>query len=565
VRAAFTAALVATALGVAVPPASADETLGPWDRPNAMVVSPDGRNVYATGSGTISFARDQATGMLTELDWHAPGGDAVAISPSGEWVYAGSPGTIDLMRRDPSNGELLHVSRYQGGDGQPTIGSVQDMVISPDGRELYVAQDYEAAVLVLRIDPATGELSYQQAIYGGYGEAVPSMGSPQDLELSADGRFLYLASDSVLGFARDTQSGRLTPIGSWRPNRGAYRLAVSPDGKRVYAGEAWYGVFDRDPGSGALTDTDLAVNHGGCDGCVEGGPITVSPDSGSVFNGVARENRLYQASPTPDGVALAHTYSNGADGFSGLTNVGSAAWSPDGHSMYMGVEQGFFKGQYPAPTQARVLVLDWNGSTLQQVQSVEPVVGGAWHGGIYTPGLTIDGGATYTNDPDVELKIEAVEPSAVSFYISSRPTFDPSELRRVSSNGRYRFRLDTSGPPERAVKHVYVHFTGVGAGEVLSDDIILDTLPPELTSARLKRVRSRSRLLLRASDITSGVQMLQLATDLAHPRPPVKFSRTVQLGGRPRRLYVRVIDNAGNASPWRRAARYVPPRKRVRG
>src|ERR1700722_3617496 len=75
--------------------------------PNSLVVSPDGRNVYATSVGSntvISFRRNPSTGALTQLVGGAgciadaarsgcvtgraiDGPDAITISPDGESVY----------------------------------------------------------------------------------------------------------------------------------------------------------------------------------------------------------------------------------------------------------------------------------------------------------------------------------------------------------------------------------------------------------------------------------------------------------------------------------------------
>jgi hypothetical protein len=554
------AALAAAA--VTAPGAAADEKDAPWGDAGGVAVSPDGANVYAAGVRTITFARDQSTGALTELDAHAPGGNAVAVSPGGQWVYvsAGPNFThgINVIARDPATGLLTHVYPYRGDPGTPPIGDATDIAMAPDGRELYVAQAHDDAVLVLRADPATGALSFVQALYGGPG-GVTGLERPLDIELSPDGRFLYAADGGVVGFSRDPESGELTPVGAWDTWSSAFNLTVSPDGKRLYAGMANYSVFDRDPVSGGLTFRTSTNLDPSCDYyCYEGGPLGVAPDSGSVFSSELADNRLFQATPTPDGTELAHTYTDGADGFQGLTDVSGLAWAPGGRMLYVVSEERRsreFIGRlgYTGKVQA----LAWDGTRLSQVQVVEPTFGSTEYGRNHLPGLSIDHGAIYTNDPDVELQIVPSSNLPSSLHLSNDPDFKTSELRRAEPSGLYPWRLDTSGPPERTVRHVYARMTDNGIGDVerLSDDIILDLIAPQVISARLERAAGRARLLLRARDNRSGVRRLQVARNRAHPSRPRRFARRVKLSGSPRRLWVRVIDGAGNRSHWRRASR----------
>jgi 6-phosphogluconolactonase (cycloisomerase 2 family) len=554
---ALLAALAATAVLVATTStAAADERQLRWGSPGGMVVSPDGRNVYAAGVRTVTFSRDPESGALTELDSHAPTGVALAISPRGDWVYIGADGRyggqgVAVAERDAASGLLTHVYTYKGGQGAPLIGRVTDVVMSADGGQLYVAQGKDDAILVLRIDQATGQLAFEQALFGGPG-GVETLGRPYDIELSPDGRFLYAVDGSVSAFARDSESGRLTPAGQWASN--AYRLALAPDGTRLYAGEVDYKVFDRDPVSGALTLKSGAGRPADCDDCYAGGPLTVSPDSGSVFNGEALGNRLFQSAAGPDGVTPTHTYADGADGFQGMADVQGLAWSPDGASLYVATEEHYSRGfSGSGDLSGTVLDLAWDGALLRQVQAVDPTWAFPAYASGEQPGVTIDDAAIYTNDPDVELKILPSATAQTSVRISNDPSFASSELRRIEGSSRYPWRLDTSGPPERTVRHVYARFTD--SGVTLSDDIILDLVAPQVLSARLARSHRRSRMIVRARDNRSGVRRLQMASNRSHPSASRPFARTVKLHGAPRRLWVRVIDGAGNASHWRRATR----------
>jgi 6-phosphogluconolactonase (cycloisomerase 2 family) len=556
-------ALSMAALAATAPVAAADEEQARWGNAGDIAVSPDGANVYAAGARTLTFARDPATGALTELDWHGPRGQTLAISPDGRWVYVGvqgdSSGAIQVAARDPSSGVLTHVSSYTGRAGAPRIGNVNDIALSLDGRQLYVAQTNDDGIQVLNADPESGALSFAEADYSNPRDG-PMRGAPGEIELSPDGRFLYAADGGLTAFARDARTGALTPAATGfddnRAGDGFVHVALAPDGARLYTGQTRYRVLDRDPATGALTQIGSSDLAGVCAACWGKPSLTVAPDSRSVIvaeSGGGR--RIFQGTVTEDGIDPAHVYTDGSEGFSGIVCARGTAWSPDGHSLYIAHQTCEPQGTGPDPwLYSGVNTFAWDGSRLSQVQALGPVIGLNRGPGVAGPGLSIDDGAIYTNDPNVQLRIGTLDLMPTSVRLSNDPDFTTSDLRPVSASGRYPWRLEAGGPPARTVTRVYARFTGAEAG-TLADDIILDTVAPQVVSARLRRGAWLTRVRLSARDAKgSGVQGVQVATERSHPRPVRAFARTVNLRGSPRRVWVRVIDNAGNPSLWRRAA-----------
>jgi DNA-binding beta-propeller fold protein YncE len=542
--------LVALFAAIVAPAASA--TTIPWSGPGGLAVSPDGRNVYATGGRTLTLARDPASGLLTELDATSPFGSVVATSPDGRWVYIGYGGTyngaggIHILARDPASGLLTHIRTYTGALGTPTVGAVTGIAISPDGAELYVSQVHDTAILAFRRDADTGDLTYLQALFGGPSD-LAYLGYPWDLTMSPDGRSLYVAGgEYVSSFSRDQATGTLTAGGAAGGAAG-WRLAVSPDGRRVYAGGPDYTAYDRDADTGALAQAERTNFAGDCAGpCYPGGPIAISPDSASIFSSQLGQNSLQQATATSGGATLAHTYSDGADGFDGLTAIAGLAWSPDGRFLYLAT------GRYEPSS---VLTLAWDGSRLRQVARLDPTMK-QWNDGYpagVTPGVSIAGGAIYVNDPQVALKVVPPMWGPSSLRISNDGGLGTSEVRRVDASRLYMWHLDLGDTRDRSVKHVYVRFTsdGMHAAETFSDDVILDQIAPQVLSARVRA----SRLTIKAHDNRSGVRKLQLTSSRAHPPAPRRFAKTVKLSHVPKRLWVRVIDGAGNTSRWRGAKR----------
>jgi PKD repeat protein len=180
------------------------------------------------------------------------------------------------------------------------------------------------------------------------------------------------------------------------------------------------------------------------------------------------------------------------------------------------------------------------------------------------PGISINDGARFTNDPKVTIK--ATWPSFASqMLISNDGGFKTAQTSALQTDTPW--TLDSSGA-ERLPKTVYVRFVrGLTVSETYTDDIILDERAPLVTSAQVSAPASTDAplLALRARDRgPSGVASVQVSNN--RQRPHARFRRyraTVKLtslkGERllhaDKPIYVRVRDGAGNLSAWRAARR----------
>ena len=184
------------------------------------------------------------------------------------------------------------------------------------------------------------------------------------------------------------------------------------------------------------------------------------------------------------------------------------------------------------------------------------------HGGAdANQGMTINGGALYTNDPDVRLSV--IAPSwANSLRVANDGGFGAAKTFAVTK--AIRWRLAESGR-ERLPKTVYLRF-GSDA-QTFTDDIILDQTKPTVSSATVgsggatsssaavtataASKRRTYRVRVRAKDATSGVAKVQFAVrSKRHPSALRKFKRISRYKGAAPK-YVRVRDRAGNYSRWR--------------
>ena len=203
------------------------------------------------------------------------------------------------QKSGPAGCLVGELSRARGCRRAPVgIGPISDVAISPDGKHVYTEAIFDRA--------ASGALTPR-----GRSRTIGPGGATK---FSADGKHAYTASLQV--YARNPADGSVTPRGCFLPKaeQGCMRayglndavdLALSPDGKNVYVGsmdregDDVLAIFDRDPGSGKLTQGPLpaaCVSNAAIGGCASGRlptdpnplynsalSVAVSPDSRSVY------------------------------------------------------------------------------------------------------------------------------------------------------------------------------------------------------------------------------------------------------------------------------------------
>lgn len=133
-----------------------------------VVQSPDGRHVYVASAGNNSvavFRRNQTTGKLAFVE--AQQGDLgsvdglqgvlfVVVSPNGRYVYATGRANhaLSVFRRDKTTGRLTFVEVQRDGlGGVDGLQGASCVAVSPDGngRHVYVAGNGEQAVSVFKV------------------------------------------------------------------------------------------------------------------------------------------------------------------------------------------------------------------------------------------------------------------------------------------------------------------------------------------------------------------------------------------------------------------------------
>ena len=358
--------------------------------PGSVVVSSDGKSVYVSAidntlsghdGGVAIFDRNPTTGELTQK-----AGTAGCISAEGASGACQTGRAIDLA------GEIA---------------------IGPDGTSIYVATGHAisnnsaiGSVAILDRNTTTGELTQKAGTEGcasGDGEDGKG-GSCQDLTgllesassvaLSPDGSSAYVTgyrSDSIEVLDRNLVTGALTQKpgvtgcisetgdgGSCAVGRaidGATAVTVSPDGATVYVGSARdlnqgggsdaVAVFDRDPGSGELTQkpgTAGCISETGTSGSCQDGEglevvndLAASPDGKSLYASGFQSDAVAILERNPvngeltqrsggEGCISSNNPFNDCGGGVLLAGAGGIALSPSGKSLYVASGANFTGG-----------------------------------------------------------------------------------------------------------------------------------------------------------------------------------------------------------------------------
>ncbi|MBU6226420.1 MAG: hypothetical protein KGQ43_02425, partial [Acidobacteria bacterium] len=199
-------------------------------------------------------------------------------------------------------------------------------------------------------------------------------------------------------------------------------------------------------------------------------------------------------------------------------------------------------------------------------------------------GVSINDGDEFTSSENVVVSVVG-SATAVKAILSNDGGFKTSETFDLTNNSadiKWKLQSSKEGTFTKIVYVKYVSRFG-SQSTPYTDDIILDTTKPVLTTAtaaaatptgsavEVSRIGTKAksaggvRLSLRGSDTISGIGTIEVRSASNKPASKVNLSRVAgKADGKPRaasqtvtlrttakRLQVRVIDRAGNASAWR--------------
>jgi len=316
----------------------------------------------------------------------------------------GSYDAITAFSRDAATGELAFLDDYKDPDyGVPAIERASDIVIAPEGRDVYVASPSEYSVCWFRRDPIGGGLTYENHFDQPYHPDVDFVNwtyGARSMALNADGTRLYVAGDTTFTGGWHTWNmwtyernpatgwlGRMQEISGFHESVpefwNALWTAVSPDGAHVYVGAA---TLDDDPTGGILL---FRVSYDGLwyvstyrDSSFAMRGFCMAPDGAHIY-AVPWNGPLIAYSRDSTSGYLSRLGPATGDPLPGYPTA--AACSPDGRDVYVGLVDGIAH-----------LTRDSSSGMLGLVGTVRNGTGGA--DGIVSPNQVVvspDGLAVY--------------------------------------------------------------------------------------------------------------------------------------------------------------------------
>lgn len=249
--------------------------------PSFLAIHPNGKYLYATNeignfqgtsAGAVSAFSIPGEGQLTLLNQVSSKGGApcdISIDPSGKFVasanYSGGSVVVHPIGADGKLGSASGFVQHKGSSvnkGRQEGPHAHSVGYDRSGRYLYAADLGLDEVRVYKLDPSTGEITFQD---GASGKTVPGAG-PRHFKLHPNGKFGYVINElnsSITAFTHDSETGKLTSFqavsslpADFKGTNHPAELMIHPNGKFLYGSNRGHDslvICSIDPASGKLT------------------------------------------------------------------------------------------------------------------------------------------------------------------------------------------------------------------------------------------------------------------------------------------------------------------------
>ena len=241
------------------------------DAPSSTLIA---ANFFSGSATSLAVNTDGSVGALAstvketgsgphkrQTKAHAHG---IALDPTGRWALVSDLGAdrVFVYGFDRASRALAPASDEHAYAVAPGSGP-HHSAFSPDGRFVYTLDELTADVQVLRWDAAAARLSAVQSLAIGSADYKGGK-SGAELLVSRDGRFVYVedrGENTIVAYARDAATGQLSLLqrvasGGDKP----WALAIDPSGRwMLVANAAKVSLFRIDAAAGTLSDTGQSV------------------------------------------------------------------------------------------------------------------------------------------------------------------------------------------------------------------------------------------------------------------------------------------------------------------
>ncbi len=493
-----------------------------WSSPCPYGIASDGSGVYVstvcTSDGSVTKYTFTGTPLWTSpaLPWTTH----VAVQSSTVFVASGTGSVPDrIARLSPSDGSAI--------GPEWSVGRVTGLAVAPDSG-LWVGDNIEFNNSRVKLLNASGQVSREVTVPPGWGNFLAT---------DADGGLLLAGDCTYMNYLApgSTQVRTFTEGGANCYNG----VAVSPDGGYLYAAAMYNASSQPVTTRMQIERIDIAAPSVQLAADVSG-PLTGQPV------------RFTATASSPTGSITSFAWDFDSDGV-----IDRSTTEPSTTTTYSQA------GAVTATVKATTLRGDSATATTYLRVYAAPPEG--------EPGISINSGSPYTNKKSVTLDI--VWPAgATEVRISNDGGFSASRTTKSALAPQQSWTLDDS-VKGLYTKVVYARFTGEGvdATKTYSDDIILDTTPPEVTAASASQVggsgaavlasakstsstRAKYRLQVKARDRLTGVRALQVGVAKKPGKAKTVKYRKRLTTSQPTtsRLFIRVQDGAGNWTAWRK-------------
>jgi 6-phosphogluconolactonase (cycloisomerase 2 family) len=254
--------------------------------------------------------------------------EGVVVSPDGKHVYVTSSGnsSVTWFSRSDENGSLNYLNQYSN----TNINGALNVTCSPDGKNVYVTSGANNAVSWFSRNEESGALSYID-------NYSTSMLYPTTVTVSPDGMHVYVAimnSDAVAWFSRDSGTGALTYLNRYTSAANipdAHSVKILSSGEFVYvSGGSSVAWFSRNSSNGALTYIDKYSNVTELNNARD---LILSNDGMNVYAVGMSSSTLvtFSRDATSGSLSYMHTYTNDTNTIAGIFRL---VVTPDDNNIY---------------------------------------------------------------------------------------------------------------------------------------------------------------------------------------------------------------------------------------